>query len=576
MPEPLHNWDACLVCSRDTQQVNGSLRNTIEIKQAFDKLLIGNYCKRGNISLEPLLQTAWAIVIGAYAGTEDPCAAFISKETPKSIFRCQLKPGDRLRDIVGSIEVQPLQVTSVEGEDCNILVDDTTGAAMFDTVLVLLDDEDVYENLRVPLILQICFSRNLILIHHDPSVISAQRSSSAAESFLATIHGLAKNDDQALCDLDILGETDRSIIQTWNGKEIALSQDMIIPFLFHKSPWTVVALLSILKAGGAPLGLNPEFPRERLLHLIEVTTASVLLCGSELVDLLSCASVKTVVVDRAFVSNLSSDALHSEHPPNPTNIGLVVFTSGSTGLPKGTLLEHAAYCAGALAHHKSLNITPESRVLHFAAYSFDVSVLEILSTLMAGASSTKDLVDIWADKLQLMNAWGPSECSVISSAKHFSDFSKDPFNLGVRTQANYLWVVRPDNFKLLAPIGSVGEAVVQGPIVGREYLNDEAKTAAVFIRGHSWHNSARDTSHSRAYRSGDLARLADDGSLEFNLLAAKAATPPVPAAIKAAAAEIRRVVTLATANMLKFCSLAKLSAYIESCALCATVKDSLK
>ncbi|OBT70841.1 hypothetical protein VF21_10669, partial [Pseudogymnoascus sp. 05NY08] len=57
---------------------------------------------------------------------------------------------------------------------------------------------------------------------------------------------------------------------------------------------------------------------------------------------------------------------------------------------------------------------------------------------------------------------------------------------------------------------------------------------------------------------------------------AEAATPPNPVAIKAAAAEIRRVVSLATASMLKFCSLAELLAYIESCALCAAVKDSLE
>ncbi|OBT72036.1 hypothetical protein VF21_09247 [Pseudogymnoascus sp. 05NY08] len=60
------------------------------------------------------------------------------------------------------------------------------------------------------------------------------------------------------------------------------------------------------------------------------------------------------------------------------------------------------------------------------------------------------------------------------------------------------------------------------------------------------------------------------------LLAAEAATPPDPVAIKAAAAEIRRVVSLATASMLKFCSPAELSAYIESCALYTTVKDGLE
>ncbi|OBT84364.1 hypothetical protein VE02_07898 [Pseudogymnoascus sp. 03VT05] len=72
-------------------------------------------------------------------------------------------------------------------------------------------------------------------------------------------------------------------------------------------------------------------------------------------------------------------------------------------------------------------------------------------------------------------------------------------------------------------------------------------------------------------------RISWFAGLEYQkLLAAKAATPPVPATIKAAAAEIRHVVTLATTNMLKFCSPAKLSAYMESCALRAAVKDGLE
>lgn len=138
-------------------------------------------------------------------------------------------------------------------------------------------------------------------------------------------------------------------------------------------------------------------------------------------------------------------------------------------------------------------MTRRSRVLHFTAHSFDAILLEILITLMVGAcicipsdeqrmndlkgainnprvnwagmtptlakllspvdvpllesltvwgeAPDLEIINTWADKVVLFNAWGPAECSVISSVNHFSSSIRDPLNIGKHTQSSHLWVV---------------------------------------------------------------------------------------------------------------------------------------
>ena len=69
----------------------------------------------------------------------------------------------------------------------------------------------------------------------------------------------------------------------------------------------------------------------------------------------------------------------------PTNVAYAIFTSGTSGKPKGAIIEHRAICSSAMAHTKGIGMDATSRVLQFASYAFDACIMEILSALIVGA-----------------------------------------------------------------------------------------------------------------------------------------------------------------------------------------------
>ena len=234
-------------------------------------------------------------------------------------------------------------------------------------------------------------------------------------------------------------------------------------------------------------------------------------------------------------------------------------------ISRGTILQHAAFCSGAAAHGPALGITADSRVLQFASYTFDASLLEILTTLIVGGcvcvpsedtrmnniaevinemnitwtlltpsfvqtmqpSSIPNLktlvlggeamsqshITTWADRLELINAYGPSEAAVVATVNSQMTMTTVPSNMG-RAVGGRSWIVNATNKNRLAPVGSVGELVIEGPILAQGYLKNDVKTKEVFFEDPRWAQD-RSSLPRRMYRTGDLVRYAVDGQLVF-------------------------------------------------------------
>lgn len=246
---------------------------------------------------------------------------------------------------------------------------------------------------------------------------------------------------------------------------------------------------------------------------------------------------------------------------SPSSAALGILTSGSTGTPKTSIIEHRHYVLGAFAHAASIDLSSDSRVLQFASHSFDVSMLEILTTLMFGGTvcvphqdgrlenleqtinqsratlavltptvvatalehatlptlrtlvltgepCTAALIAQWSPRLTLINGCAPSECTPIIAATPPLRPAADPRCIGA-ILAGCCAVVSPRSPDRPLPRGAVGELCICGPTVARGYLNDDARTAHAFLDTPAW----APPQWKRCYRTGDLAQIDERGRI---------------------------------------------------------------
>ena len=356
---------------------------------------------------------------------------------------------------------------------------------------------------------------------------------------------------------------------------LGIKPEVFVVLCFEKSAWAVVAQLAVLKAGGAFVSIDPSHPDSRLKMLIDEIGTGLVLCSSSVHAKVSKLCEKSFAVCQTSVSQLPDSPLALPGiRPTPSNAAYAIFTSGTTGKPKATLVEHTALSTTALAMTDALHMDAGTRALQFSNYTFDVSVLEIMMTLMTGGcvcvpseeermnnlggairrmeanymSSPPAIVntlepksvptlktiitggekmpsnhiDRWHDRF-VINAYGPSEATVVATVGIKVDWegnrvNDDPTSIGTPVNCR-VWIVDPSNSDRLLPVGAVGEMILEGSNIAREYLGNEQKTKAAFFENPTWtrHPGLQGVfkRQDRMYRTGDLVRYNSDGTLAF-------------------------------------------------------------
>ncbi|KAH8811529.1 hypothetical protein F5884DRAFT_876794 [Xylogone sp. PMI_703] len=352
--------------------------------------------------------------------------------------------------------------------------------------------------------------------------------------------------------------------------QAGIHEEMIVPLVFDKSRWALVAMLGIMMAGAAFVPLDPKQSHVRLFKQIEHVQAKLILCSPQYHQKLTSGNSRVITVDELLLGTLEFKEINYNTHVTPGNAAYCIFTSGTTGSPKCSITEHQAFCTGAIARGSAIRRSERSKVLQFSAYSFDTSLEDILTTLifggcvctpseearynigelvafmnesgtnsaeltpsfanlitpdmapslevllLGGEAMAKKQLTIWSESLELINSYGPSEASVTSIVSRKMSPESDPGTIGY-PQGCLAWITDPTDYHRLTPYGAVGELLLEGPILARGYLHDQELTEQCFVFDPKW--TLTSDSHTqcrrRFYRTGDLVKYKEDGSLSF-------------------------------------------------------------
>jgi amino acid adenylation domain-containing protein len=351
-------------------------------------------------------------------------------------------------------------------------------------------------------------------------------------------------------------------------KALGVGPETLVALCVERSLEMVVALLGILKAGGAYLCIDPEYPIERQAFMLEDSRAVLLLAQSHLVKGLPVERPRTILLDdqRLFQGREDGSPLSAT---TPESLAYMTYTSGSTGIPKGTEILHRSI-PGYLFNVDYAELNNEQTFLQYNSLSWDALTLELWTPLLHGArcvlfqgrvptlsemasaiqehgvtimfftgSMFNAVIDsmpeaiagvkqLWvggeivsvphvrrAQELspatKIVNVYGPSECTVFSTAYPIREkISEESQSIPIGKPIGDRKIYLLDASSRPVPKGTPGELCVGGPAVARGYLNCPELTAAMFTP-----NPFSKEPGARLYRSGDLARYLSDGNIDF-------------------------------------------------------------
>jgi amino acid adenylation domain-containing protein/non-ribosomal peptide synthase protein (TIGR01720 family) len=351
-------------------------------------------------------------------------------------------------------------------------------------------------------------------------------------------------------------------------RKLGVGPEKLVGISMDRSVDMVVAMLGALKAGGAYVPIDPAYPPDRLRYIVEDSGIQVLVTKGRQDDQMPELKAHAVCLDRNWneIAQQSSDTLQSQM--HPENLVYVIYTSGSTGQPKAIAVSHRSLIR-LLRQTNYIQFESDDVVAQTANMSFDPATFEIWGALVNGcrlvifntdvlldierlATEIKDkgvkvlfLTTAWFNEVsrhnpaifnsvkylifggevahpgatasvvehggpeQLMNAYGPAECTTFSSFYVVRNVPANAASIPVgKPVANTQLYVLDRNMNLV-PVGVMGQLYVGGEGVARGYWERPQLTAERFVP------DPYGEAGGRLYVSGDLARWTEEGNLEF-------------------------------------------------------------
>jgi amino acid adenylation domain-containing protein len=342
-------------------------------------------------------------------------------------------------------------------------------------------------------------------------------------------------------------------------RELGVGREVMVGVCMERTPRRLAVLLGILKAGGAYVPLDPALPADRLSYMIGDTGMPVIATDAASRHGLPETAARILPLDHDL-SGL--DGSRPGFEVGLADLAYVIYTSGSTGRPKGVMVEHRNVSNHAQGMIRRFGVGPGDRVLQFASLNFDVSVMDMFTALLSGATAVlgppetllspprlaalirergvtfaslppavvsllggydfpglrvlmpagealaPELVERWVRPgLRFCNGYGPTEDTVIATlAELDGTLTPPPIGLPVANARAYVL----DRYLNPVPVGVVGELHMGGAGVARGYLNAPELTAERFIR-----DPFADDPDARLYKTGDLVKRLPDGNLVY-------------------------------------------------------------
>ena len=349
--------------------------------------------------------------------------------------------------------------------------------------------------------------------------------------------------------------------------------NVLVGIFIERSVAMIVAMLAIVKAGGAYLPLDLDYPAERLSFMLEDGEVPVLLTQAALAGKLPLADTLLFRMDADWDKVGSYPDTAPEIDVDPGDLAYVIYTSGSTGRPKGVAIPQRAI-ARLVFNTNYIDLKPSDRIAQASNVSFDAATFEIWGALLRGATlvgvskdvalSARDFVAfLRAEKInvlflttalfnhiaaevpdgfrtlghmlfggeavdprwvrhvlkhgppeRLLHVYGPTESTTFASWYPVREVAENAKTVPIGRPLSNTTIYVVDRRFQLVPAGVAGELLIGGDGLAVNYLHRPDLTADKFVPN-PFANGCQLYECSRLYRTGDLVRLLPDGNIEF-------------------------------------------------------------